>query len=288
MGPQLAVIDIGIDPMIQLGPVTIAWHGLTIALGILIGGLLAGAEARRRGLDPAPLQTMGIILIVGALVGSRVYYLAEHGGLTDPEAWLGTRGFTFYGGFIVVALGLGIYVRKQRLDIQYLDAIALGLTLGYGIGRIGDIINGEHFAKTTDLPWAVVYTHDNSPSVLRFGANYAQHPAVAYELLGDLLIFAILIFMYTRISRSGVTFFAWVFLYGLLRFWVSFLRLDDEVLGTGLRTAQLIGLGGIVAGLLGVAYMLRFPPREERTSRAERRRALRDEQPPGAEEHPAS
>jgi phosphatidylglycerol:prolipoprotein diacylglycerol transferase len=156
------------------------------------------------------------------------------------------------------------------------------------VGRIGDIINGEHFAKSSDLPWAVIYTHSHSPSVLRFGANYAQHPAVAYELLGDLVIFAVLIFMYTRISRSGVTFFGWVFLYGLLRFWVSFLRLDDEVLGTGLRTAQLIGLGGIVAGLGGVAFLLRFPPREERTSRAERRRAMRDEQPPSAEEHPAS
>jgi phosphatidylglycerol---prolipoprotein diacylglyceryl transferase len=99
-----AVIDIGIDPTIDLGPVTVAWHGLTIAIGILIGGLLAAAEARARGLDPEPLQVMGFIPIVGAVVGSRAFYLAEHGGLTDPEEWIGTRGFTFYGGFIVAAL----------------------------------------------------------------------------------------------------------------------------------------------------------------------------------------
>jgi len=169
------------------------------------------------------------------------------------------------------------------------DIAAMGGIIGMAVGRIGDIINGEHFAKTSDLPWAVVYTHENSPSLLRFGGNYAQHPAVGYELLGDLVIFALLIFIYLRVSRSGVTFFSWVFLYGLLRFWVSFLRLDDEVLGTGLRTAQLIGLAGIVGGLGGIAYMLRFPPQEERLSRAERRRALREEPPPQSiEEHPAS
>jgi prolipoprotein diacylglyceryltransferase len=60
-----------------------------------------------------------------------------------------TRGFTFYGGFIAAALELGAYVWRQRLSIEYLDAIALGLPLGYGIGRIGDIINGEHYAPAT-------------------------------------------------------------------------------------------------------------------------------------------
>jgi phosphatidylglycerol:prolipoprotein diacylglycerol transferase len=155
------------------------------------------------------------------------------------------------------------------------------------VGRIGDIINGEHFAKKSDLPWAVIYTHENSPSVLG-SAPTMLSTRRCLRAAGDLLIFAILIVAYLRLSRSGVTFFAWVFLYGFLRFWVSFLRLDDEVLGTGLRTAQLIGLAGIVGGLGGIAYLLRFPPREERLSRAKRRRALREEQPAQSiEEHPA-
>src|SRR5215218_8434197 len=56
---SLAVIRIGIDPMVHLGPVTLAWHGLTIAIGVLIGGFVAGIEARARGLDPDRLQVMG-------------------------------------------------------------------------------------------------------------------------------------------------------------------------------------------------------------------------------------
>jgi phosphatidylglycerol---prolipoprotein diacylglyceryl transferase len=101
----LSVITIGIDPTIEIGPLTLAWHGLTIAVGILLGGLVAAGEARCRGLDGAPLQTIGAILVVAAMVGSRAYYLAEHGQLLDASEWLGTRGFSFYGGMVAAALG---------------------------------------------------------------------------------------------------------------------------------------------------------------------------------------
>jgi phosphatidylglycerol:prolipoprotein diacylglycerol transferase len=117
-----STITIGIDPMIHIGPVTLAWHGVTIALGILIGGAVAGRYARERQLPPEPLFTIGMILVVSALVGGRLYYLAERGQLPDVGDWLGTRGFTFYGGFIAAALGIGIYLWRARLTVGYLDA----------------------------------------------------------------------------------------------------------------------------------------------------------------------
>jgi phosphatidylglycerol:prolipoprotein diacylglycerol transferase len=136
-----SVITIGIDPTIELGPVTIAWHGLTIAIGIVVGGVAVAYDARRRGLDAERVYAIGMIVVVGALVGGRAFYVLEHGQLDDPGAWLGTTGFTFYGGFIAAALGIAYYVRSRRLSISYLDAIAAGLPLGLAIGRIGDVIN---------------------------------------------------------------------------------------------------------------------------------------------------
>ena len=65
-----------------------------------------------------PLQAMGIILVAGAVVGSKVFYLAEHGELANPAAWLENRGFTFYGGFIAAAFGLGLYVWRRRLSVE--------------------------------------------------------------------------------------------------------------------------------------------------------------------------
>ena len=129
-----AVITIGIDPTIELGPITIAWHGLMIAIGILVGGVAVAHDLRRRGLDTDPLYTIGAILVAGALVGGRIFYLAEHGQLGDAGPWFGTRGFTFYGGFIAAALGIALYVRRRRLPIAYLDAIAVGLPLGIAVG----------------------------------------------------------------------------------------------------------------------------------------------------------
>ena len=95
-------------------------------------------------------------------------------------------------------------------------------------------------------------------------------------MIGDLLIFGILLFIYLRVNRSGITFFAWVFLYGLLRTLVSFLRVD-EIVFLGLRTAQLIGIGAMVVGLGGIAYLLRTQAQAAHLSRAERRRMVRDD-----------
>jgi hypothetical protein len=114
MGDGLSVITIGVDPTIEVGPLTLAWHGITIALGILIGAVAAGVEARRRGLSTAPLYAIGVIVVAGALIGGRAFYLGEHDHLLDPGEWIGARGFTLYGGMIAAALGIGVYLRTTR------------------------------------------------------------------------------------------------------------------------------------------------------------------------------
>lgn len=65
----LGVITIGMDPTIELGPITLAWHGITIAIGIVVGAAIARHETRRRGLATQPLETMVLILVAGAIVG---------------------------------------------------------------------------------------------------------------------------------------------------------------------------------------------------------------------------
>ena len=144
------MITIGIDPEISLGPVTIAWHGLTIAVGIVVGLLGATRWAKARGLEPDPLFELTGLLALGGIVGGRIFYVIEHGG-----ALFGTRGFTFDGGFILAGLLLAFEVRRRHLDIRYLDAIALWLPLGVAVGRVGDVINGEHYGAASNAFFAV-------------------------------------------------------------------------------------------------------------------------------------
>lgn len=290
----LLSIEIGIDPVIidQWG-VEVTWHGLFTALGVIIGVAVATAFARRAGYQEDTIYNVALCLVIGGIVGARSLYVIENFGdfKDDPLdiVRVNTGGISIYGALIGGAIGGWLYcfIRKVPNIPRAADIAVMGGILGMAVGRIGDVINGEHFADETSLPWGVVYTNENSPSFIRFnGQPIVQHPAVAYEMIGDLVIFGILLFIFLRVNRAGVTFFAWVFLYGLLRTFVSFLRLDDIVF-LGLRTAQLIGIAAMVVGLGGMIYLLRNPG-EEGTARAERRRMLREQEAPAPEEEPAT
>ncbi len=246
-----STITIGIDPFIDLGPVTLAWHGLTIAIGIAAGGLLAGREARLRGLDPEPLYTAGMILVAGALVGGRIFYLAENGLLGDPGAWVSSRGFTFYGGFIAAALGIAAYIRGQRLPLTYLDLIAVALPLGYAIGRIGDVINGEHYGPPTDFFLGVRNTHPDAdvPS-----PDVAYHNGGLYEVIIGAAVFAIAWPLRHRLRRPLAMVWLVLALLSVARFAEFFVRSDSDTVALGLETAQwtslaLLAIAGVGAWL---------------------------------------
>ena len=252
-----AVITIGIDPTIELGPVTIAWHGLTIAIGIVIGGLAVAHDARRRGLDPERVYAIGMILVIGALVGGRAFYLLEHGELDDPGAWFGTTGFTFYGGFIAAALGIAYYLRRQRLGVAYLDAIAAGLPLGLAIGRIGDVINGEHYGPASDFFLAVRNSH---PDALTPNPELAYHSGGLYEVLVGAIVFAIAWPLRKRLQRPLALMWLVLALLATGRFFEFFLRSDSADLALGLEIAQWTSLALLAITAAGAWLTLRRGP----------------------------
>ncbi|MBF8286531.1 MAG: Phosphatidylglycerol--prolipoprotein diacylglyceryl transferase [Dehalococcoidia bacterium] len=287
----LLAIKIGLDPQLfEVAGIEITWHGLFTAVGVVVGVAVAAVYGRRAGFNEDSIYNVALALVIGGIIGARSLYVIENWSQFDDDIGdifaVNTGGISIYGALIGGTLGAWGYALVSRLPNipRAADIAAMGGIMGMAVGRIGDVINGEHFAKSTDLPWGVSYTNPNSPSYLAFGGPDAvQHPAVAYELLGDLVIFALLVLVYTRVRRSGVTFFSWMLLYGALRLGVSFFRLDD-IVWLGLRTAQLIAIASMALAVLAIIYLLRTPPQEERLSRAERRRLIREE---GAEGEPS-
>ena len=254
-------ITIGIDPTIEMGPITVAWHGLMIAVGILVGALVAAYDARRRGLEPQRLYAIAMIVVVGALVGGRAFYLLEHGRLDDPGAWLGTTGFTFYGGFIAAALGIAYYVRRERLSLAYLDAIAAGLPLGIAVGRIGDVINGEHYGPATDFFLGVRNSH---PDALTPSAELAYHSGGLYEVLIGAIVFAIAWPLRKRLRRPTALMWLVVALLAVGRFFEFFVRSDSADLALGLEIAQWTSLALLAVAAVGAWLTLghRLPRRQ--------------------------
>ncbi|MCP9490442.1 MAG: prolipoprotein diacylglyceryl transferase [Solirubrobacteraceae bacterium MAG38_C4-C5] len=249
---MIAAITIGIDPTIELGPVTLAWHGITIALGIMIGGVAAGRHAREHGLDVDPLYTVGSIAALAGIVGGRIFYLLENdpAGLVDPAQLFSGRGFTFAGGVILAAVAIAVYVRGRDLSPRYLTAGALGLPLGVAIGRIGDVINGEHYGPATDFFLAVRNTHPDadvpSPAL-------AYHSGGLYEVLLAAAIFAVVWPLRHRFAHVTTPVWLVLALFAVGRFVIFFFRLDSDELALGLNSAQWTSIVLLIVAIAGAA-----------------------------------
>lgn len=252
-----AVITIDIPPTFDIGPVTLAWHGLTIALGILIGALLAGRLARSRGLAVEPLNVIVMLVVVSALVGGRIFYLAETGRLLEPSQWLATNGFTFYGGFVMAALTIAIYLRRSGHGAAYLDVCAIALPLGIAIGRIGDVINGEHYGAQSDFLLAVRNAH---PDALTPNPELAYHSGGLYEVILGLAIFAIVWPLRDRVRRPLALTWLVLALFAAGRFVEFFLRDDSQHVAAGLNSAQWTSILLLVLAAVGALWTLVLRP----------------------------
>jgi len=132
--------------------------------------------------------------------------------------------------------------------VEYLDVVACGLPLGLAIGRIGDVINGEHYGPATDFFLGVRNTHPDA-DVPNHAVAY--HSGGLYEVLIGATVFAIVWPLRHRLRRP--TAITWLVI-GLLatgRFIEFFVRSDSETLGLGLETAQWTSLVLIALAALG-------------------------------------
>ncbi|MBA2764825.1 MAG: prolipoprotein diacylglyceryl transferase [Thermoleophilaceae bacterium] len=252
---SVGIITIDIDPFIELGPVTLAWHGMAIVVGLFVGALMARRFAAERGLDAEPVIDLVFVVALSGIVGSRLFYLVinDPGALVDPVRWLGTRGFAFYGALILAPIAAAAYMRWKRLDTRYLDALAAGFPLGVFIGRFGDLVNGEHFGPESTALWAVRNVHPDAdvPSNL-----LAYHSGGLYEMALGLAIFALIWPLRHRLTRPLSVLWSVIALYGAGRLLMFFFRTDAAPAALGLNEAQWTSLALIAAAGLG-AYLSR-------------------------------
>lgn len=253
---SLSVITIKIAPTFQLGPVTLAWHGLTIAIGILIGGLLARHVARSWGLSDDPLYVFGVLVVLGGLIGGRLFYLIERDpvGLFQASKLFSGYGYTFDGGVILSAVLIAAYVWRQKLSLRYLDAAAVGLTLGVAIGRIGDVINGEHYGARSNFFLAV---RNANPEAKTPNPHLAYQNGGLYEMLLAAGILAITWPLRNRLPRPTDAMWLVLGLFAVGRFLEFFLRSDSPQLALGLNNAQWTSLALLIVVVIGWALTRR-------------------------------
>ena len=232
---------------IHIGPITVQVWGLLVALGIGAALLVIYRRSGRLGLDQRRMLDLAFWVIVGAFVGARVgyafynpqYIFADVGNFF--RVWEG--GLSIMGGF-AGAFALGYpYMRRHKLDfVRYADVVFYALPLGLAIGRCGCGLIHDHIGKETTMPWGVRWTDGT-----------IRHENGLYDAVNGLVLFVVMVSLYRRPRWRGfamVVFFVW---YGVVRFWLDFLRATDvpgsDVRWWGLTPAQYVSLLMVGLGL---------------------------------------
>ncbi|MSQ41708.1 MAG: prolipoprotein diacylglyceryl transferase [Dehalococcoidia bacterium] len=287
----MLVIEIPWDPNIAgIGGFLLTWHGLFTAIGILAGVQLGRRIARAGGYDDDDAYALALVAVPSGVVGARLLYVIERWDFYSRNPFdivvLTEGGISIWGAILGgVGGGLAFALWRRYPIARGLDAGGFGLILGQAIGRIGDLVNGEHLARATNLPWGVIYTDPQSPAFAYSVTVGPHHPATTYELLGDLVILGVMFWLFfgPLRRRPGLTFCFYLGGYAVMRFFLTYLRVDSsEVLG--LRVPQLVSLLVLVALIPGAWYFATRPPLADapgappgripvrRGTRAERRR----------------
>jgi len=211
------------------------------ALAALVGAYLLGHAFQRIGYDKERGHSLVLWATLWGFVGAKIYYL-----LTNSQhfSWslLGGSGFVWYGGLIGGTLAVVVITRRHKLSLGTVaGAMAMPLSVAYGIGRIGCFFAGDGtYGKPTNLPWGMAFPNGLVP------IDVPVHPTPLYEAAAAFAIAGIL-WALGRRWRPVPVFGSYLVLSGLSRLLVEFLRVNNPVL-LGLTEAQLLGIASMIAG----------------------------------------
>ena len=245
----------------------IAYYGCTMALGILVGYLLAAREAKRTGQNPEDYLDMLLYAVIFSLIGARLYYVvfSWENYKNDLLSIFNLRqgGLAIYGGIIGAFLTVYIFTKKRKLSYtKMLDTACVGLVAGQIIGRWGNFFNREAFGDYCDglfamqLPVSAVRKGeitqkmwDNLQTI--HGIDFIQvHPTFLYEGLWNLGVILFLYWYRDRKKFQGELVLWYLTLYGAGRFWIEALRTDQLLIPRiGFPVSQLLGAVIAVVGL---------------------------------------
>jgi prolipoprotein diacylglyceryl transferase len=237
----------------HLGPVPLRAYALCIIVGIIAALIVGDRRWVARGGQAGVIYDIALWAVPFGLIGGRLYHV-----MTDWRTYFGDDGAGFGAALRIWDGGLGIWgavalggvgawigCRSRGIPLPaFGDAIAPGIVLAQAIGRLGNYFNQELYGRPTTLPWGLeIYERRNSAGVLDSlnGVSTGQlvevvHPTFLYELLWNLLIFAVLIYVDRRFKIGhGRLFALYVAGYCVGRFWVELMRSDMATHIAGIR-----------------------------------------------------
>jgi phosphatidylglycerol---prolipoprotein diacylglyceryl transferase len=256
-------MTIDIDPVIvHLGPLALSWYGVIVATAVVVGVWLASREARRRGLPMAEVGSVVWWVVIGGFAGARALHVIDRWDFyaAQPMAifavWNG--GLAILGAVLGgTAAGAAVAWRRGLPVRRLSDAAAPGVVLGQAIGRAGCLFTGDALGRPTD-GFGVTYLN---PGAMAPQLGVAYEPVFLYEMAWDLGVFALLWWVLRpRLRRDGQLFAAYLALYALGKFALTFLR-TETVWVAGLQEAQVLAIVAVGLALVWASWPRRLSAR---------------------------
>lgn len=253
--------------LFHFGHIAVPTYGLCTALALLLALAVSMLTAKRAGLNPDKVWNLELLAILSALFASRLLMILGHpqlfrshpfwllGLVTLPDIWFAL------GGALCGILAALLYALAEGLPVlRTADAIAPAVALAFCLNRIGAYWGGSAWGTRTQLPWGVIYRSPLAYLWYRVPLGFSLHPVQLYDAAASLAIFVLLMWMgrRERAAHDGEIAGAWLFLYGVIRFFLEFLRGDPArmpLLHGAVTLAQVLAAIAVVAG--GALWMRR-------------------------------
>ncbi|GJF44689.1 prolipoprotein diacylglyceryl transferase [Staphylococcus argenteus] len=248
-----------IDPVaFNLGPLSVRWYGIIIAIGILLGYFVAQRALVKAGLHKDTLVDIIFYSALFGFIAARIYfvifqwpYYAENPG-EIIKIWHG--GIAIHGGLIGGFIAGVIVCKIKNLNpFQIGDIVAPSIILAQGIGRWGNFMNHEAhggpvsrvFLEQLHLPNFIIEN-------MYINGQY-YHPTFLYESIWDVAGFIILVNIRKHL-KLGETFFLYLTWYSIGRFFIEGLRTDSLMLTSNIRIAQVVSIILILVSIGLIVY----------------------------------
>jgi prolipoprotein diacylglyceryl transferase len=258
----------------HLGPLPVRAYAVFIIVGIVAALLIGDRRWEARGGERGVIYDIAMWAVPFGLLGGRLYHLA-----TDWQTYWGPGGAGFGAALRIWDGGLGIWgavalggvgawigCRRRGIPLPaFGDALAPGLVLAQAIGRLGNYFNQELYGRETTLPWGLQIFYRRDPSGFvdphsLDGVSTGQvalivQPTFLYELLWNVLVFVVLLYVDRRYKLGhGRLFAVYVAAYCVGRFCVELLRDDAATHIAGIRinsfTSTFVFIGAVVYVIL--------------------------------------
>jgi len=229
----------------ELGPIRVHFYALFILLGIALAIWIGSRRFKQRGGQAGMILDIALWAVPFGIVGGRIFHVLTHwdyyfyagADLTKVFAvWEG--GLAIFGALLLGSVGAFIGARTAGIKfLAFADAIAPGVLVAQAIGRIGNYFNNELFGLPTTLPWGLEISTANPAYPAGLPAGVLFHPTFLYELIWNLMGFAVLIWLDRKLKlRWGQMFAAYLITYSIGRAFIESIRIDPSEIFFGLRT----------------------------------------------------